>query len=636
MKNQDTRAAAPDQKRPEAIEPSSRPMPPAHGGVAAALRPSGTLTPDDLLNGLPTGVMVIDREGVILHANRQASNLLSLQCQNLAGRDVKKVMPAGGLDIMKAIQSKRQAAGLLLPELKNCFVHLTPLPDPGQGAVVTVFDYRLWQPYFGQSATLDPLSPVLTKIFEASSDGITIVNKHGYMILVNKSAADNVGVNKNELLGRHVSYLIKKNLADVILSLDVIRTRQPISKVVKLPRSGKEALSTATPILNPDGEVDMVVLNERDITAITSLEGSIRQQKKVLEKFKEEINALSLSELKKREMVAESPAMCAVLSTAIRLAHHGVSHILITGESGTGKSLLAKFIHTNSKRAGSPFVHINCAALPESLLEAELFGYEKGAFTGADPNGKAGLFEMAGDGTLFLDEIGEMPIALQAKLLTFLDSSEFRRIGGTQTMTAKCAVITATNQNLDHLTKYRQFRCDLYFRLRAFSLNIPPLRNRPEDIVHLAKAALDAYNKQYNQNRALDPLALEILQTYSYPGNVRELLNMIHQAVLLSDRKFIGTFLKATVGLAAAELVSAGVNVAGQSGKVQFQASPPKAPPLLESARSELEKSALLQALAKSRNTRDMAAYLGISQASVSRKLRKHGLTPPGVKNPTG
>lgn len=600
----------------------------------AALPPLRKITTEDLLNGLPTGVMVVNRQGLIVNANRQAANLLCLHRQNLAGRDIMEVLPTGGADIMKAIESKRQAAGLILPEFENCFVHLTPLPDSSQGAVITIFDYRLWQPYFGPSAAIDPLSPYLAKIVEASSDGITITNKDGYMILVNKSAADNVGVNKTELQGRHVSYLIKKNFTSAILSLDVIRSKQTISKVVRHIKTDKQVLSTGTPIFNRDGEVDMVVLNERDITAITNLEGSIRQQKKVMEKIKEEMNALSLSELKNREMVAESPAMCAVMSTAIRLAHHGVSHILITGESGTGKSLLAKFIHKNSKRADRPFVHINCAALPEQLLEAELFGYDKGAFTGADPAGKAGLFEMAGDGTLFLDEIGEMPISLQAKLLTFLDSSEFRRIGGTQTMTANCAIITATNQNLEHLTKYRQFRGDLFFRLRAFSLTIPPLRNRPEDIIHLAKAALDDYNKQYQQHRALDPLALEVLKSYSYPGNVRELLNMIHQAVLLSERKFIGSFLKAAMGQASSEMMSMSVDQAAAgpgAGKISGGAQ--KIPPLLESAQAELEKSALLQALSKSRNTRDMAAYLGISQASVSRKLRKHGLTPPGSKH---
>jgi len=601
---------------------------------AAVPPPVKKIATEDLLNGLPTGVMVVNRQGLIVNANRQAANLLCLHRQILAGRDIMEVLPTGGADLMKAIQSKRQAAGLVLPEFENCFVHLTPLPDSSQGAVIAIFDYRLWQPYFGHSATIDPLSPYLAKIVEASSDGITISNRDGYMILVNKSAADNVGVNKNELQGRHVSYLIKKNFTSAILSLDVIRSKQTISKVVHHTKTGKQVLSTGTPIFNTDGEVDMVVLNERDITAITNLEGSIRQQKKVMEKIKEEMNALSLSELKNREMVAESPAMCAVMSTAIRLAHHGVSHILITGESGTGKSLLAKFIHKNSKRANSPFVHINCAALPEQLLEAELFGYEKGAFTGADPAGKAGLFEMAGEGTLFLDEIGEMPISLQAKLLTFLDTSEFRRIGGTQTMTANCAIITATNQNLEQLTKYRQFRGDLFFRLRAFSLNIPPLRNRPEDIIHLAKAALDDYNKQYQQHRALDPLALEVLKSYSYPGNVRELLNMIHQAVLLSERKFIGSFLKAAMGQAASEMMyMTGEPPVAVPGNGKNSSLTQKTPPLLESAQAELEKSALLQALAKSRNTRDMAAYLGISQASVSRKLRKHGLTPPGSKH---
>lgn len=588
---------------------------------------------DLLLNGLPMGVIVFNGQGVVLQSNRQASSLLNCSGRDLAGRNLADVFPSGHLEIMTAQRSKRQAAGLALPELKNCFVQFTPLPESGAGAILSIFDSRLWKPYMGQGAAVDPLSPYLSRIIDASSDGLTITNRHGVMIKVNQAAADIVGVKMTELEGRHVSYLIKKNLASTVLSLDVIRSRQTISKVVDHRRTGKQILSTAAPIFNANGEVDLVVINERDITSITNREEIRKQQRKNLDKFLDEfkINDSNLISLERQEMVAESPAMCAVMGTAMILAHYDVSHVLINGESGTGKSLLAQYIHLNSRRAREPFVHINCAALPEPLLEAELFGYEKGAFTGADPNGKAGLLETAGKGTLFLDEIGEMPLTIQAKLLTFLDSGEFRRIGGGRALKAECSVITATNQNLDMLVKCRQFRSDLSFRLMVFSLTIPPLRQRPEDIISLAKAALDKFNRKYRTNRSFDPLAWDVLKHHHYPGNVRELFNIIHQAVLLSDKKSIGTFLKATLGSQATEdLVTQPV----------AQSSPIKArklqdthlPPVLDVAKSELEKNALLQAMSKSRNTRDIASYLGISQASVSRKLRKHGLMAPGSK----
>ena len=581
---------------------------------------------EELLNGLPLGVLAIDGMGLILEANHQAISLLCLNKNSIVGHSLAEMLPNGFEEIEQVIHSKRQAAGMVVPELSNCFLHISPFTGRHMGAVISILDYRLWHLYFGLSTTTDPLNPYLKKVVEASPDGITLTNSQGIMIFVNKAGADNVGVKQGELIGRHVSYLIKKNYTKTILSLDVIRTKKTVSRVVEHRKTGKLVLSTATPILNADGEVDMVVLNERDITAITKVESSLRYQQKMVEKIKEEIMEMSLADVNKSEMLAESPAMCAVISTALKLAHHSVSHVLITGESGTGKSLLAKFIHRNSQRSDSPFVHINCAALPEALLEAELFGYEKGSFTGADPNGKAGLLEMAADGTMFLDEIAEMPISLQAKLLTFLDSNEFRRVGGKQTIHSQCAIITATNQNLELLAKNRQFRPDLAFRLRAFSLAIPPLRQRVEDIILLAKAALDKFNAKYSTNRHLDPLAIDILSKYSYPGNVRELFNMIHQAVLLSEKKFIGSYLKATCGLAAAE-----INIPLPEENLQPQRIAPKGNDL-DSAVAELEKEALKQALEKSCNTRDMAALLGISQATVSRKLTKYGLVAPGKK----
>jgi two-component system response regulator AtoC len=332
--------------------------------------------------------------------------------------------------------------------------------------------------------------------------------------------------------------------------------------------------------------------------------------------------------------LGDSPAMGKVFDLIAKVAETRAT-VLITGESGTGKSLLARYIHVNSRRSKEPLVQVNCAALPESLLEAELFGYEKGAFTGADSNGKAGLLETAGKGTLFLDEIGEMPLSVQAKLLTFLDAGEFRRIGGSRVLKAECAVITATNQNLEMLVKSRRFRPDLSFRLTVFSLTIPPLRKRPEDIVKLAQAALDKFNRKYHTSRNLDPLAWDILKNYHYPGNVRELFNIIHQAVLLSDKKSIGSFLKSAFNNQPLleEIQAQPVEESAPPSSVRARKTHDShLLPFLDTAKSDLEKNVLLRAMAKSRNTRDIASYLGISQASVSRKLRKHGLVAPGTK----
>ncbi|MGD9310904.1 MAG: sigma 54-interacting transcriptional regulator, partial [Desulfosarcina sp.] len=254
---------------------------------------------------------------------------------------------------------------------------------------------------------------------------------------------------------------------------------------------------------------------------------------------KEELTGLNLSELRDQEIIAESSAMLKVLQVAAKLAKIDASHILITGESGTGKGFLAKFIHNKSVHASQPFIQINCAAVPENLLEAELFGYEKGAFTGAGDKGKAGLIELAQDGTLFLDEIGDMPIRLQAKLLKYLDDHEVMRLGSVKARKIDCAIVSATNQNLETLVEEKRFRQDLFFRLNNFRINIPPLRERAEDIFELVHFFIRKYNKHYKRRKQISAKSIETLQAYAFSGNVRELKSLCKQAVLMSDERLL-------------------------------------------------------------------------------------------------
>jgi len=209
--------------------------------------------------------------------------------------------------------------------------------------------------------------------------------------------------------------------------------------------------------------------------------------------------------------------------------------VLLEGESGTGKELFARALHALSPRADGPFVAINCAAIPESLLESELFGYEKGAFTGAAQR-KPGRFELAHRGTLFLDEIGDLPLALQAKILRALEEKQFERVGGTQSLHVDSRVVAATNRNLKQRVSERQFREDLYFRLSVFPIQIPPLRERGDDVLILARHFVDKFCKDLNKKLLmLSPTALDDLTAYSWPGNVRELQNCIERAVILAD-----------------------------------------------------------------------------------------------------
>ena len=586
------------------------------------------LSLEDVLNVMPVGVLLVDSDGLVVESNHQVATLLGISTRNLHGMNIGDFWPESGPEILLAVRSGRQAAGLLLSELDGCFAQARPLPRDQRIWAVSVFDHRLWQPWLGDGPTLDPLTPYYKKIFESSSDGISIADSQGRLILVNEASASHVGVKREEIQGRHVTSMIEHGWTDDYITEDVIEQKKPVTRLIKHHRTNKHIFLTGTPIFSPDGQVHLVVINERDLTALFELQTSFKQQKEILDRFKDELTVLQLAELVANEVVAISPAMRLSLDTAMKLTRHSVPQVLITGESGTGKGLLAKFMHAHSARADEPFIHINCAALPESLLEAELFGYEKGTFTGAASGGRPGLFEVAGRGTAFLDEIGEMSLPIQAKLLTFLDAHEFRRLGGHKTINALCAITTATNQDLERLVEKGLFRQDLYYRLNVFSLFLPPLRERPEDLIELARQEVEKLNKNYGQRRELDPLALEVLQRYPFPGNVRELLNALHQAVLLSDSPSLGPFLAKTL---EATRMPKKITEPVQANPMLSDFRPVAEGQLTQRV-AEAELAGLKAALAQCRNTREMAVFMGISQAGVSRKLKKYGLHPPNGK----
>jgi len=234
-------------------------------------------------------------------------------------------------------------------------------------------------------------------------------------------------------------------------------------------------------------------------------------------------------------IIGESPALLVVKALLRKVASSPASTVLLTGESGTGKDLAAKVIHYNSSRASKPFMNITCSALPESLLESELFGHERGAFTGADRQ-KRGLFEMAEGGTVFLDEIGEMVPALQAKLLRFLEERTFKRVGGVSDVRVDVRVISATNRNLQEEVRQGKFREDLFYRLNVLPIALPPLRDRADDIARLVTFYIDAYNIEFKKRiRGVTPEAMQQLQRYPWPGNVRELRNAVERAMLLAE-----------------------------------------------------------------------------------------------------
>lgn len=315
------------------------------------------------------------------------------------------------------------------------------------------------------------------------------------------------------------------------------------------------------------------------------------------------------------EIIAESPQMKKIIKT-IEYIKDVDSSVLVTGESGTGKEVIFKYICQTSRRKDQPVVKINCGAIPENLFESELFGYEDGAFTGARKKGKIGLFEMANHGTLFLDEISEMSLEMQVKLLRAIQEREIFRVGGSQNIPVDVRIISATNQNLEALVEEGKFRKDLFYRLNVIRLEIPPLRERQEDIIPLCYHFLDVFNKKYGKNKGLTVKAAKTLAHLDWPGNIRELENLVENIVVLEPDDV----------MRAKHLQTRYCKGHIQSGSVTVEGILP-----YKVALEQMERQLLENTKNQFGSTRKIAAVLGVNQSTVSRKLRQYHLDDADV-----
>lgn len=454
-------------------------------------------------------------------------------------------------------------------------------------------------------------SQQLSAVIHCSPDGIWVCDYNGKVLIMNQAAEELNGCKASDMVGKNVTEAVERGLIDQSATLQVLKTGRPVSIMQYVKKTQQHLLVTGTPIYDKEGRLSLVVTHGRDITQLNATRRALEESQMVTAKYKEELSELGILELRQEEVIAESQSMRHVLCLALKLAGLDDVNILILGESGTGKGLLVKFIHEHSHRNKEPLIQINCAALPESLLEAELFGYEKGAFTGASEKGKAGLFELAQGGTLFLDEIADLPMNLQAKLLKYLDDKVVMRLGSLKPRRIDCTVVAATNQNLQHLTRLKEFRQDLFYRLSTFTLRIPPLRERPEDVLEMIAYFQRKYNKQYGMKRRLSSKTLRKLQAHTFPGNVRELKNLIKQAVVMGDEEL----LNGTVS----HLKRAPDNSEAAGFKVSHKLG-------LLAEVSRFEKTLIMRAKEGCRNTRELASLLQVDQSTVVRKLKKHGL----------
>jgi len=372
----------------------------------------------------------------------------------------------------------------------------------------------------------------LKQVIINSYDAILVTDGNGIVILCNPATGRLLDVEPQELVGWHVEDLINNGIYDRSVAYEALQSCKTVTGMLR-NRHGEKIMATATPIVGKDGKVSIVVVNSRDIGIIEKYLEALDKESKKADRYKTAAGYLSEKDLKQDVVIAKSEIMKDIIEQCTLVAKSD-STVMLSGESGTGKEVMARFIHRNSPRAGEPFIPVNCAAIPAELLESEFFGYAAGAFTGASSRGKAGLLEIAHKGTLFLDEIGDLPLAMQAKLLRVIETGEVQRLGSTSIFKTDIRLVCATNKDLGDMVKKGLFRSDLYYRINVIPITLPPLRERPEDIPVLAEKFLEEYNRKYACQKSLPAGAIHSLVKYEWPGNVRELRNVIERLVVTS------------------------------------------------------------------------------------------------------
>lgn len=450
-------------------------------------------------------------------------------------------------------------------------------------------------------------------LLDSIHDGILIADQDSIVRYVNAAYTRITGVSREMIVGRPLREVRPgAKLPDVIKSgqymLGVFRQEKGVEYVVDMfpiVEGGKTI-----------GGISIVF----DITQVRLLTRRLIQSERLMEGLRNRLNEAHRARASFQDIVGHDSGLAKVVAIAAGAAQ-GEVPVLIIGETGTGKGLLAEAIHNASQRASGPFVVVNCAAVPGSLLESELFGYTEGSFTGARKGGKAGLFQTADGGTIFLDEIGELPLELQAKLLRVIEAKKVRPVGSNEETGVDVRVISATNRNLEQALREGRFREDLYYRLNVIRINIPPLRERPEDIPRLVKSILDRMSRKWRCSFVITPEAMEILERYHWPGNVRELENALEYATHFAGRgpirpEHFPDGIRYAVGTSA--------QVCGEHGMTPLH---PRSRPI-DQAVLDAERQTILRTLAKYGRSvegkRAAARELGISLATLYNRLREY------------
>jgi len=473
---------------------------------------------------------------------------------------------------------------------------------------------RAERPPFGTQPAREPSTPLellreQDAIIDSMSDGLWVCDGEARVLRVNPASERLNDIDASEVVGRSMKDLVAEGIFDRSATLEVLRTGKPVNMLQA--RKGRKLVLTGVPVHDEAGRIVRVIVNERDVTEIETLQRGLEEQEAIKDRLRDQMLETQIEAVESRRVIARSPCMQQALRQAIKVSGSS-STVLILGESGVGKGLFADLIHKYSPRADRPLVKVNCGAIPDSLVEAELFGYEKGAFTGAQAKGKAGYFEVAEGGTLFLDEIAELPLGSQVKLLRFLEDRRITRVGGTQSKELDVRIVAATHRDLQAMVDSGTFRLDLFYRLNVIPLAIPPLRERTECVLPVLRHYVDHYAERLGVKRRLSRAATDTLLAYAWPGNVRELMNLCERLVVMSDGEVID---RADLPPQIASAATRAPSPAAWEDEIT-----------LDEAVARTERALLLRARTRFSSQAEMAKALGVNQSTVARKLKRYGI----------
>ncbi|MDD2850663.1 MAG: sigma 54-interacting transcriptional regulator [Desulfuromonadaceae bacterium] len=560
-------------------------------------------------NAMGDGVISVNTSGIVVLSDRVSRESIDIY----PGSSLSEHFPPLWSTVVETMRDRRPRFELSVQRGETSFlVTVSPVLVGSEvaGAICVFVENTDLEVMTRQLRSFRELTKELAAVIDSSSEGLWVYDGNGIVLRINPAAERLNRVKKENVLGLTARELIDQGFIERSVGLEVFESKAVVN-MLQNPM-GRKLIVTGTPVFDDEGRIIRVVVSERDITEIDKLQRELEDQEAIKGQFWHHMLEQQQVELASHTVIAKSACMIKALRQAVKVSS-AESSVLILGESGVGKGLFADLIHKNSNRSGKPMIKINCGAIPESLIESELFGHERGAFTGAQ-TAKPGYLELADEGILFLDEIAELPLSSQVKLLRFLEDGRVTRLGGTAGRTVNVRIIAATHRDLEKMVAEKTFRLDLYYRLNVIPLYIPSLKERQDCLLPLIRHYIDYFGSKIGRQVRLARAATDALLAYSYPGNVRELMNLCERLVVMSETDVIDI-----QDLPAQFFARAAEPAQPMTGWPREMT--------LEQILESVERTLLADAMKEHGNQYRIAEAMGINQSTVARKLKKYGIS---------